>query len=192
MKKFITIILTAAFSLTLFTGCEDTEVFPPMNGAWKCVKVSLIVGDTETPVTESSYLSLFSIVYEGVVGSGVYSRTGTSSLGDATSTLVSDDTNWSDFLTYGTFTYDSSAKTITHTSLKDSKTETYTYEISDDGETLTLTQLVESEATSYASSVSNILGGIFNTTINTSTGVSYTYSKSSISEITSLVQSSDN
>ncbi len=42
MKKIVTIILTAAFSLALFNGCsEDTEVFPPMNGAWKCTEVSL-------------------------------------------------------------------------------------------------------------------------------------------------------
>ncbi len=121
----------------------------------------------------------------------MYSRTGTSSLSSATSTLTSSDSNWTDFLSYGTFTYDSSTKTITHTSTG-GEVETYTYDVSSDGNTLTLTQVVESSVSSYASSVSNILGGLFNTTIDTSTGVTYTYTKSTISEITSAVQSTGN
>lgn len=83
MKKIITIILATAFSLALFTGCtEDAkdQIYPPMTGYWKCTSIGGTAFGVTSPSIENKYLSLFSIGYVGLAGSGYYTRTGTESL----------------------------------------------------------------------------------------------------------------
>ena len=198
MKKVAISFIFFICALTLFTGCsKDTVSLPPMNGYWLCTGINGTALGINKASIENKYLNLFSIGYVGFATTGYYTRTGAtdfSSASSAISTITSGTTGgssaWSNFFTSGTFTYDKTASTVTHT-LKNGETESFKYAISADGNTLTLTKETETSVSGTVNSVVSAINSILGSTtpISTSVGIIYTYKKSSVAEIISSINS---
>lgn len=203
MKKLLTYFMIAVVTVSSFTACSEetkNEIIPPMTGYWRCTSIGGSVFGVNTPAIENKYLNLFSIGYVGLVGTGYYTRTGSTDLASTASAVttitspLNSSSDWSSFMTSGGFTYDATAKTVTH-NLKNGETETFIYEISADGNELKLTTQTASpiggkSLTSAVGALNSILTFMNSSTINTNTGIVYTYQKSTIAEIAGLLNNS--
>lgn len=186
MKKRILLTIAAiAVVSTIFTSCkEKEEVLPPMLGYWKCTGIGANVLGTSTGTIGEDVLKYFSIGYAGVGTSGGYVRVGVDDVTELTSlgSGINADT-WRKFLSAGTYTYDASARTITHTSSGENKT--YNYAVN--GNTLKLTEQTVNASSSTVNNALDILNSLLGTNATTSVGVEYTYEKLSEKDFQSLI-----
>jgi hypothetical protein len=200
MKKMKKIMLSIAAlaAMCCAGGCGEKLdlVYPPMTGYWQCTGIGGTLGNFEKGI-DTKYFSLFSIGYVGAIGVGYCTRVGSEkfSVDGLLDWVVSDsdsaDTRalWQEFFSYGSFSYSTSDKTITH-NMKNGDIETFVYDLSSDGKTLTLTtqklDLADNKTVgTVVSAINSLLGG---TKINTSVGVVYTYTKTELEKLNKLME----
>ncbi len=197
MKQKIVFLLLLIGSISLFTACEEEELLAPMNGYWKCTGINGTAAGFNTSSIESKYLNLFSVGYVGIGSAGYFTRTGAEDLSSAAGAIAvvtggstGGAAAWENFFTSGTYTYNTTEKTVTH-NLENGETESFSYKISADGNTLTLTKETETAVSGTINSVVSVLNAILGSnTVNTSVGIVYTYQKSSVAEIIAAINNS--
>ncbi len=194
MRKIVQSIVVLCAAIVMLASCNDDQkaaVLAPMNGSWQCESVSggALGGAFGTPALNTEAFKLFNVVYGGVVGSGVYGRTGSGDIAADASSIsgMLGDSNltesWTNLFSYGTFTYsgNSSSGTITMTSTDGAYIQTYQYNIYEDGAD-TKMELIQ-DATpagtpAVVGQVTSILGALFGGNSSPSlVQIKYTYKK---------------
>ncbi len=180
MKKIILSAIATALIVISFTSCKDKgeeEILPPMLGYWKCTGIGgSVLGASTTSIGED-YLKYFSVSYAGIGTSGYYARVGISDIEDLATITNIDKNTWKSFLSAGSYTYDATAGTITH-SATNGESRTYNYTVMNDGKTLKLVeQKFNLSSSSTVNNALDILNSFLGTSATTSVGVEYTYEK---------------
>ena len=190
MKKVILLFATLFAVSLVFTSCSDKSentVVPPMFGYWKCTGIGGNIAGVSINAIPEAYVKYFSIGYAGIGTAGTYVRIGadTDNLSELTSLATSASLDiWKKFLVTGTYTYDLSAGTITHTS--DGESKTYRYVVN--GNSLKLTEVMV-EAPGTVNNVLGILNSLLGTEIGTTAGVEYSYEKMTLADFNNLLPS---